>query len=328
MTVWVTGAAGFIGSHVSLKLLGEGRKVVGIDNLNAYYDPKLKEARLERLRPHSAFSFEKIDVSDKDAVLGLAEKYPETTEIIHLAAQAGVRHSLKDPYSYIDANVSGQLNILEACRRLPDLKHLAYASSSSVYGANKKIPFSVKDPVNRPVSLYAATKRSGELMAETYSHLYGIPATGLRFFTVYGPWGRPDMAAYIFTKAIFEGREIEVFNYGRMRRDFTYIDDIVDGVCAAVKNPPAAGDEGPAHRIYNFGNHRCEELSHFIEVIEKACGKAAKKDLQPIQPGDVEQTYADIEESTRDLGFLPKTPIEEGLPRFVAWFREYHGYGE
>ncbi len=244
---------------------------------------------------------------------------------VHLAAQAGVRHSLENPYAYIDANVMGELVVLEACRRLPDFKHLVYASSSSVYGGNRKLPFAVEDPVDRPVSLYAATKRAGELIAQSYAHLYRIPATGLRFFTVYGPWGRPDMSAYLFTKAIFEGAPISVFNQGDMRRDFTYIDDIVSGVLAALERPPADDGENPPHRLYNLGNHRSEDLMRFIALLEQACGREAVKVFEGMQPGDVKETYADIEASRRDLGFEPRTGIDEGLPRFVQWYREYHG---
>jgi UDP-glucuronate 4-epimerase len=324
MTVLVTGAAGFIGFHLSKALLDRGETVIGIDNLNDYYDPALKTARLEQLRGRNGFSFHKLELADRDALPALADANPGIEAVVHMAAQAGVRYSLVNPYAYIDANVTGQLVVLEACRRLPQLRHLVYASSSSVYGGNSKLPFAVTDPVNLPVSLYAATKRAGELMAECYRHLYALPMTGLRFFTVYGPWGRPDMSAYIFTKAIFEGQPIKVFNHGRMRRDFTYIDDIVAGVLAALDRPPAADAKLSPHKVYNLGNHRSEELGHFIELLEQACGREAVKTYVEMQPGDVEATYADIELSRRDLGFEPTTAIEDGLPRFVQWFRDYH----
>ena len=324
MPILVTGAAGFIGYHVCEALLGRGERVVGVDNLNDYYDPALKQGRLERLQGRDGFSFYKIDIADRESLFDLVEREAPVDRIVHLAAQAGVRHSLENPYAYIDANVMGELVVLEACRRVTDFKHLVYASSSSVYGGNRKLPFSIEDPVDQPVSLYAATKRAGELIARCYAHLYRIPATGLRFFTVYGPWGRPDMSAYIFTRAIFEGAPIRVFNQGDMRRDFTYIDDIVAGVLAALDRPPA--DDGtPSHRLYNLGNHRSEDLMHFIAVIEAACGRAAVKIFEDMQPGDVKETYADIEATRRDLGFEPRTTIDEGLPRFVEWYRVYHG---
>ncbi len=328
MVVLVTGAAGFIGYHVCEALLGRGERVVGVDSLNDYYDPALKQARLERLQGRDGFSFHRIDIADRDALFALVDGERRIDRIVHLAAQAGVRHSLEDPYVYIDANVMGELVVLEACRRLPDFTHLVYASSSSVYGGNRKLPFAIDDPVDRPVSLYAATKRAGELIAQCYAHLYRVPATGLRFFTVYGPWGRPDMSAYIFTRAIFEGEPIRIFNQGDMRRDFTYIDDVVAGVLAALDHPPAGGEsgggEGPPHRLYNLGNHRSEDLMRFIAVIEAACGREAVKVFEDMQPGDVKETYADIEASRRDLGFEPRTTIDEGLPRFVEWYRDYH----
>jgi UDP-glucuronate 4-epimerase len=323
MTVLVTGAAGFIGSHVSHALLDRGDEVVGLDNVNDYYDVTLKEARLRRLELRDGFSILRKDIADKDAVVGLAKTMPEITGIVHLAAQAGVRHSLTDPHAYTSANIEGQLNILELARHLPDLRHCVYASSSSVYGGNTKIPFSIDDRVEKPVSLYAATKKAGELMAYCYSHLYDIPTTGLRFFTVYGPWGRPDMSAYIFTKAIFEGKPIQVFNNGDMSRDFTYIDDIVSGILAALDRRPTGT---PPQTVYNLGNHRSEPLMKFIEILEQAIGKKAIKEFAPMQPGDVKETYADIEASQRDLGFEPTTSIEEGLPKFVDWFRNHHGY--
>ncbi len=327
MTTLVTGAAGFIGFHVTSALLDRGEQVIGIDDLNGYYDPKLKEARLAQLQGRNGFSFHKIDISDKDAMLALAEAEQGIGGVVHLAAQAGVRYSLENPYAYVQTNVMGHLTVMEACRRLPKLRHIVYASSSSVYGGNTKMPFSVEDPVERPVSLYAATKRADELMGYCYGHLYGLPMTGLRFFTVYGPWGRPDMSAYIFAKAIFEGQPIRVFNHGDMRRDFTYVGDIVAGVVAALDRPPKAADgAGVPHKVYNLGNHRSERLMDFIQVLEKACGREAVKIFEDMQPGDVPETFADIEASRRDLGFEPRTSIEEGLPRFVAWLRDYNNY--
>jgi UDP-glucuronate 4-epimerase len=321
MSVLVTGAAGFIGSHVSRALLDRGEEVVGIDDLNDYYDVALKLARLETLQGRPGFSFAKVDISDKETVAGLRDSHAGIERIVHLAAQAGVRHSLTHPHAYTQANVEGQLNMLELARHLDDLKHMVYASSSSVYGGNEDIPFSVDDRVDTPVSLYAATKRAGELMARCYSHLYGIPATGLRFFTVYGPWGRPDMSAYIFTKAIVERRPIRVFNHGDMKRDFTYIDDIVAGILACLDRPSG---ETPPHRLYNLGNHRSEPLMRFIGLIEQALQLKAEIVFEDMQPGDVKETYAEIEASRADLGFEPSTPIDEGIPKFVDWFRDYH----
>ena len=328
MSVLVTGAAGFIGSHVAARLLDRGDQVIGVDDLNAYYDPKLKQARLAQLTGRNGFRFEKLDIADKGAMMALAEAEPGIDRVIHLAAQAGVRYSLENPYAYVHTNVVGHLTVMELCRHLPKVEHLVYASSSSVYGGNTKMPFSVEDPVDRPVSLYAATKRADELMAHCYGHLYGLPMTGLRYFTVYGPWGRPDMSAYIFAKAIFEGRPIHVFNHGDMRRDFTFVDDIVAGTLAALDRPPGArpDGEGVPHRVYNLGNHQSEHLMHFIEILEEACGRKAVKIFEDMQPGDVPETFADIEASRRDLGFEPHTSIEEGLPRFVDWLRKYHNY--
>ncbi len=324
MTVLVTGAAGFIGFHLAKALLDRGQTVIGVDNLNDYYDPALKAARLDQLRGRNGFSFHKLELADRAALPALAAANPGIEAVAHMAAQAGVRYSLVNPHAYIDANVTGQLVVTEAARRLPRLRHLVYASSSSVYGGNSKLPFAVTDPVDHPVSLYAATKRAAELIAECTAHLYRLPTTGLRFFTVYGPWGRPDMSAFIFAQAIFAGLPIKVFNHGRMRRDFTYIDDIVAGVLAALDRPPATDAKTPPHKIYNLGNHRAEELGRFIEVLEQACGREAVKDYVEMQPGDVEATYADIELSRRDLGFAPTTTIEAGLPRFVEWYRAYH----
>ncbi len=326
MSTLVTGAAGFIGFHVARALLQRGDRVVGIDNLNDYYDVRLKETRLDELAEFEHFTFIKLDLADRDGVAAVIRAHRDLTGIIHLAAQAGVRYSLENPYAYIDANVMGTVVMLEAARRLDRLDAFTYASSSSVYGANKKQPFSVDDPVEQPVSLYAATKRSCELIARSYSHLYRLPATGLRFFTAYGPWGRPDMAAWLFTKAILAGEPIKVFNHGHMARDFTYIDDIVAGTIAAHDRAPAAGagsDEVP-HRIYNLGNHRPEQLLDFIAILERALGRTAIKELLPLQPGDVPESFADIETARRDLGFEPKTTIEEGIGRFVQWYKHYH----
>jgi len=321
MSILLTGAAGFIGFHVAKALLERDDRVVGIDNLNDYYDVRLKEARLALLSAYPGFVFAKLDVADRDGVFALVGRHRDLRSIIHLAAQAGVRYSLKNPYAYIDSNVMGTLVMLEAARRIERLTAITYASSSSVYGANQKQPFGVEDRVDEPVSLYAATKRSCELLAHTYAHLYGLPATGLRFFTVYGPWGRPDMAAYLFTSAILAEQPIKVFNEGRMARDFTYIDDIVAGTVAAYDRPPA---DGVPHRIYNLGNHRPEQLLDFIGVLERLLGRTATKQFLPLQPGDVPESFADIEASRRDLGFDPQTTIEVGLARFVEWYRQYH----
>ena len=319
--ILITGVAGFIGSHVAHALLARGESVLGVDNLNDYYDVALKEARLARLIPQKQFTFRKLDISDRQSMLTLAEEFPHIGGIIHLAAQAGVRHSLIDPYAYVQSNVMGQVVMLELGRALKALKHFVYASSSSVYGGNTKLPFSVDDPVDRPNSLYAATKRADELIGYTYAHLFAIPATGLRFFTVYGPWGRPDMAAFLFTKAIIAGEPIRVFNHGEMWRDFTYIDDIVDGVIRVLDRPPTGI---PPHIIYNLGNHKSEKLTDYIAAIEQALLRKAVIQLEPIQPGDVPATYADIEASRRDLGFAPTTPISVGIPKFVAWYKEFY----
>ncbi len=324
MSVLVTGAAGFIGFHVAQGLIARGERVVGVDNLVPYYSVELKRARLARLDGEDRFSFHQADVGDPDAVAAVAAAHPEIDRVVHLAAQAGVRYSLENPHAYIRANVDGQLVILELCRHMKGLRHLVYASSSSVYGGNRTLPFAADDRVDRPLSLYAATKRAAELMSLAYGHLFAIPMTGLRFFTVYGPWGRPDMSAYIFTRAIFKGEPLPVFNRGRMKRDFTYIDDVVQGVLAAIDRPPAAGDGGPPHRLYNLGNHRSEELMRLIGLIERAVGRKARIEKLPMQPGDVKETYADIEGARRDLGFDPRTTIDEGIPRFVDWFRAYH----
>lgn len=334
--VLVTGAAGFIGYHLSERLIADGAHVIGIDNLNAYYDVSLKQARLERLLKHGrAFEFFRIDVADNEDIRSLfAQARPDI--VVNLAAQAGVRYSLKNPHAYINSNIVGFLNILEACRH-HGVKHLIYASSSSVYGANTKMPFSVHHNVDHPLSLYAATKKANELMAHTYSHLYGLPTTGLRFFTVYGPWGRPDMALFIFTKAIFEGRPIQLFNNGNMKRDFTYIDDIVEALVRLVEKEPPTGNPDwsgdnpdPAtsfapYRIYNIGNNNPVELNYFVEVLEKAIGRKAIKEYLPMQPGDVPATYANVDALVRDVDFKPATPIEVGIERFVKWYREYYG---
>lgn len=322
MTVLVTGAAGFVGFHVATALLDRGTSVIGLDNLNDYYDPKLKQARLDQLQGRKGFSFHRLDIIDAEKIKELFAAHPDIDSVVHLAAQAGVRYSLQNPLAYVRSNIEGHLSILEACRRAPKLKHLVYASSSSVYGGNTKVPFAIEDRVDDPLSLYAFSKRSCELMSHSYAHLYGIPQTGLRFFTVYGPWGRPDMAAYIFATKIYAGEKIPVFNHGKMERDFTYIDDIVKGVIAALDRPPPSAER--QGRIYNLGNNHPEKLLDFIGVLERAIGKKAVLDLLPMQPGDVPKTYADIETSQRDLGYVPRTTIEEGIPRFIEWYRRYY----
>jgi UDP-glucuronate 4-epimerase len=320
--ILVTGAAGFIGSQVAKALLARGDAVLGVDNLNDYYDVALKEARLSAFKGMPAFEFRKLDISDRDAMLALAGECPAISGIVHLAAQPGVRYSLINPYAYVQANVMGHLVMLEMARALSALRHFVYASSSSVYGANTKMPFAVGDPVEHPNSLYAATKRADELIGHTYAHLYGIPATGLRFFTVYGPWGRPDMAPMLFARAITAGEPIKVFNHGEMWRDFTYIDDIVDGVLRALDRP-ATGS--PPHKLYNLGNHRSEKLTDFIAALEQALQKKAVMQLEPMQPGDVPATYADIETSRSELGFSPATPMSVGIPKFVDWYKHFYG---
>lgn len=331
--ILVTGAAGFIGFHLSRRLLDRGDQVVGFDNLNDYYDVSLKEARLQQLEGRDGFTFISGDLTDREAMTQLfaAGRF---TKVVHLAAQAGVRYSLVNPHAYIDSNISGFMNILEGCRH-NGVEHLVYASSSSVYGANTLMPFSVHHNVDHPVSLYAATKKANELMAHTYASLYKIPCTGLRFFTVYGPWGRPDMALFLFTRAILEGKPIDVYNEGRMRRDFTYIDDIVEGVVRVtdltpVPNPawsrdaPDPGTSYAPYRIYNIGNNNPVELLRFIEVLEEKLGRRAIRNLLPIQPGDVPATCADVDDLTRDAGFAPQTTVEEGVGRFVEWYRGYY----
>ena len=335
--ILVTGAAGFIGYHTSERLLARGDEVVGLDNMNDYYDPTLKDARVARLSGRAGFRFVRMELGDRHGLEALftAERFDR---VIHLAAQAGVRHSLTNPHSYVDSNLVGFLHVLEGCRH-SGVQHLTYASSSSVYGANTMMPFSVHQNVDHPVSLYAATKKANELMAHTYSHLYGLPTTGLRFFTVYGPWGRPDMAMFLFTKAILEGKPIDVFNHGVMQRDFTYIDDIVEGVVricdhTAARNPDWNSDDpDPAtskapYRIYNIGNNNPVELMHLIGTIEKQLGRVAEKRMLDIQPGDVPATFADVQSLAEDVGFTPKTPIEVGVRNFVAWYRDYYGMGD
>lgn len=333
MTVLVTGVAGFIGFHVARALLDRGERVVGIDNLNDYYDVTLKQARLACFDGVSAFQFVRADIADQAAVGEVVERRSDIDRVVHLAAQAGVRYSLINPYAYVTSNVEGHVVLLEACRRLPRLRHFVYASSSSVYGGNSKLPFAVEDRVDRPLSLYAATKKAMEEISHAYANLYRMPLTGLRFFTVYGPWGRPDMAAFIFARKIVDGEPIPVFNHGDMWRDFTYIDDVVRGVLACLDRPPGGAgvagnggeDDDLPWRVYNLGNHQSENLRDFIALIEASLGRKADLELLPMQPGDVKETFADIEASHRDFGFKPETPIRVGIPRFIQWFREFYG---
>jgi len=330
----VTGAAGFIGYHVAERLLARGDEVVGLDNLSPYYDPALKQARLDRLRRHDGFRFAQLDLADREPIEALfaRERFPR---VIHLAAQAGVRYSVTHPHAYVRTNVTGFLHVIEGCRH-HGVEHLTYASTSSVYGMNTAMPFSVHQNVDHPVSLYAATKKANELMAHAYSHLYGLPTTGLRFFTVYGPWGRPDMALFLFTRAILEGRSIEVFNHGNMQRDFTYIDDIVEGVVrtsdrVATSDPAWSGDHpDPAtssapYRLYNIGNNAPTPLMELIGSLERHLGRTAEKIMVPMQMGDVPATWADVDDLVEDVGFHPGTPVDEGVGRFVAWYREFYG---
>lgn len=320
--ILITGGAGFIGFHLSKRLLEAGVLVVGLDNLNDYYDVSLKESRLQILQQFPQYEFVKTDIAMKEEVIGVFEKYrPEI--VVNLAAQAGVRYSIENPQAYIDSNITGFFNVLEACRHFP-VEHLLYASSSSVYGNQQKTPFSIEDRVDKPISLYAATKKSNELMAYTYSHLYGIPATGLRFFTVYGPFGRPDMAYFSFTQKIMRGETIKIFNDGDMYRDFTYVDDIVTGIVNMLCNPPKADTNGDRHKVYNIGNNQPEKLMYFIETLEKALGREAKKEFLPMQPGDVYQTYADVTDLMEDFDFKPGTSIVEGLNKFAEWYFEYY----
>jgi UDP-glucuronate 4-epimerase len=330
MTLLVTGAAGFIGSSVAKALLERGEQVIGIDNLNDYYDPALKHARLDRIRAAhgNAFTFEQVDFGDQDALEAFAKPH-RFDRIVHLGAQAGVRYSLVNPQAYVRSNLMGQINMLELARHR-EVSHFVYASSSSVYGGNENLPFRVEDRVDHPISLYAATKKSDELMGESYAHLFRLPMTGLRFFTVYGPWGRPDMAMFIFAKALYEGRPLTIFNNGEMRRDFTYIDDIVRGVLSCLDGPPkddgqtkAGGSKNP-HAIYNIGNHRSEELMRMVSLLEQATGRKAEVEFMPMQPGDVRDSFADISAIQRDHGFEPSTTIDVGIPRFVDWFKQYH----
>jgi UDP-glucuronate 4-epimerase len=332
-TILVTGAAGFIGFHVAQRLLSEGRNVVGLDSLNDYYDPRLKKARLDILKRQSGFIFVQSDLGDRAATKSLFARH-RFPIVIHLAAQAGVRYSLQNPHAYSDANIEGFINVLEGCRH-DGCRHLLFASSSSVYGANTKLPFSVRDNVDHPISLYAASKKANELMAHAYSHLYKIPATGLRFFTVYGPWYRPDMAMFIFATAILNGAPIKLFNHGNMQRDFTYIDDVVEAVVRLVDRPPqgnpnwSGANPDPASsaapwKIYNIGNSRPEELMHVVSLLEKEFGRTATKQMLPMQPGDVPATYANIDDLAREVGFRPSTTIEDGIARFAKWFRQYH----
>jgi len=333
--VLVTGAAGFIGFHTARRLLARGDQVIGLDNLNDYYDVRLKEARLAQLGNAPGFRFVRLELADETAISALFAR-ERFARVVHLGAQAGVRYSLEAPHAYVRSNVTGTLNVLEGCR-LSGIEHLVYASTSSVYGANTHMPFSVHRPADHPLSLYAATKRANELMAHSYSALFGIPTTGLRFFTVYGPWGRPDMALFLFTRNILERKPIDVFNYGHHRRDFTYIEDIVEGVVRTLDKPAAADPHwesdapDPAtsrapYRLYNIGNHQPVELMRYIEVIEECLGRKAEKNLLPLQPGDVPETFADIEDLVHDVGYRPATPIEVGVKRFVDWFCEYYGY--
>ena len=333
MRVLVTGAAGFIGSHLSHRLLDRGDEVLGYDNLNDYYDPTLKEARLARLLPKAGFRFVRGSLEDRTALEAAFDTF-KPQRVVNLAAQAGVRYSLENPHAYIDSNIVGFTNILEACRHR-GVEHLVYASSSSVYGANRKLPFAVEDSVDHPVSLYAATKKANELMAHTYSHLFGMPTTGLRFFTVYGPWGRPDMALFLFTKSILEGKPIDVFNHGHHTREFTFVDDIVEGVIRTLDTVPGPdptydplqpnpGSSSAPWRVYNIGNHQPVQLLRYIEVLEDCLGRKAEKRLLPMQPGDVPDTCADVEALRRDTGYHPSTPIETGIRRFVDWYREFY----
>ena len=333
--VLVTGAAGFIGFHLTRRLLSNGVHVTGIDDLNPYYDVKLKEDRLQILQAKPNFSFVKSNIAERERLGEIFDAQPFDV-VVNLAAQAGVRYSLQNPYAYVDANLVGFVNLLECCRH-HETPHLVFASSSSVYGANTRMPFSVHDNVDHPVSLYAATKKSNELLAHSYSHLYGLGCTGLRFFTVYGPWGRPDMALFLFTKAIYDGQPIQVFNHGKMKRDFTYIDDIVEGVVRVMGRPPQPnpswdanrpdpGTSYTAYKIYNIGNNQPVELTEFIAAIEAAVGKTARKEMREMQAGDVPATYADIDDLVRDVGFRPATPLETGIRRFVEWFRDYYNY--
>src|SRR6266478_8997592 len=335
MKILVTGAAGFIGFHTARALLDRGETVVGLDNLNTYYEPALKLARLQMLKQYANFSFLELNIADRAAMEVIFQR-ERFQRVIHLAAQAGVRHSIDHPHIYVESNVTGFLHVIEGCRR-NDVEHLVYASTSSVYGANTNMPFNVRHSVDHPLTLYAATKKANELMAHSYSTLYGLPTTGLRFFTVYGPWGRPDMALFLFTKNILEGKPIDVFNYGHHRRDFTYVDDIAEGVVRAAEriakpnplwdsNAPDPASSSAPFRLYNIGNNRPVQLLRYIEIIEECLGRKASRNLLPLQPGDVPETYADIDDLVRDVGYRPATPVEVGVGKFVDWFCEYYGY--
>ncbi|MBK8174084.1 MAG: NAD-dependent epimerase/dehydratase family protein [Rhodospirillales bacterium] len=324
MAVLVTGAAGFIGSHVAHALLDRGEAVIGLDDLNDYYEVSLKEARLSRLEQRGGFRFRCLDIADREAITAFFSEYADIDRVVHLAAQAGVRYSLVNPYVYLRSNIDAHVVLLEQVRRVDRFIHFVYASSSSVYGANRTMPFSTDDRTDHPVSLYGATKKAMEVISDSYAAMYGLPITGLRFFTVYGPWGRPDMAACIFTRKILAGEPIPVFNHGEMRRDFTYIGDIVPGVIASLDRPPDPG-AGTPHRLYNLGHHHPERLTDFIAILETALGRTAVVDFLPMQPGDVRESYADIASAQRDLGFEPKTPIATGIPQFVDWYRAYYG---
>ncbi len=324
MTVLVTGAAGFIGMYVSKALLEAGAEVVGIDNLNSYYEAGLKDKRLAQLTSYEKFTFKKVDISDSEKLNSVLSEFDNITKVVHLAAQAGVRYSISNPFDYAQSNLSGFLSILEYCRNLENLEHLVYASSSSVYGGNKELPYSVDQSVDKPVSLYAATKKSNELMAHSYSHLYRIPTTGLRFFTVYGPWGRPDMAYWLFSDAMLQGKPIKIFNKGDMKRDFTYIDDIVSGIVKVLDTVPKdGGAEIPPYRVYNIGNHRSEPLMELVSTLEKSLNVKAELEFLPMQQGDVKETFADIEPMRRDVGYEPQTSLSVGIPKFVEWYKEY-----
>ena len=323
--ILVTGTAGFIGFHTALNLLQANKTVVGIDNLNDYYDVSLKKDRLQNLENFKNFTFVKEDIANKDALEDVWQKHGPFKNVIHLAAQAGVRYSIENPYSYMASNIIGHLTIMEMCRHTKDFEHLVYASSSSVYGGNEKLPYSVNDRVDQPISLYAATKRSDELMSHSYSHLYKIPQTGLRFFTVYGPWGRPDMSPFIFADAISNGKKVPVFNHGDMKRDFTYIDDVISGVLKVLEHPPSNTENEAPHRVLNIGNTRSERLMDYIALIEKSLDKKADVEFLPMQSGDVKETYADITETTDLVGYKPTTTIEEGIPKFINWYKEYYG---
>lgn len=323
-TYLVTGAAGFIGYHTAERLMKRGDSVIGVDSVNDYYSTQLKRDRLAKLSENDLFSFHEINIADLDQLRKAVGDTP-VDRVVHLAAQAGVRYSIDHPEAYVEANLIGHLNILEFCRHHARIDHLVYASSSSVYGGNTKLPFSESDRVDQPISLYAATKKADELMSQVYCHLYGLSAVGLRFFTVYGPWGRPDMAMWLFTKAILAGDPIKVFNNGQMRRDFTYIDDIVTGVIATADKKPLPNGETANHRVYNIGNNQPEDLMHMISLLEQELGREAKKTMLPMQPGDVAATYADIDAISRDYGYAPTTSIEVGIPNFIAWYRQYHG---